>query len=46
LMDKALDIKIATIGGEFKGTLDGKTLTGEWSQPGMPMPAPLVLTQD
>ena len=46
LTDDALVVRAPSIGGEYKATLADGTLTGEWSQPGMPMPAELVMTKD
>ena len=34
------------VGAKFTGELAGGTLTGEWSQPGLPKPLPLVLTRE
>jgi hypothetical protein len=38
-------IGIAGFGAKFSGELADGKLTGEWIQPGMPKPAPLVLTR-
>jgi hypothetical protein len=43
LVDNKLTVKIASLQGEYTGTLAGKTLTGEWKQG--PVVAPLVLTK-
>lgn len=37
--------KIASVGGEFTGTLAGNTLTGEWAQAAAGVKTPLVLTR-
>jgi hypothetical protein len=34
------------IGAKYTGELAGGKLTGEWSQPGLPKPLPLVLTRE
>ena len=46
LSGDAFDLKIAAAGVDYKATLDGTTLTGEWSQPQLPMPQPLNMTKD
>lgn len=43
LADGRLAAKVATVRGEFAGTLSGNTLAGEWSQPGLK--TPLTLTR-
>lgn len=37
--------KIATVQGEFNGTLSGNALTGEWAQPAANLKVPLTLTR-
>jgi hypothetical protein len=34
------------VGAKYTGELAGDKLTGEWSQPGLPKPLPLVLTRE
>jgi hypothetical protein len=45
LADGKLSLKVAAIGGEYTGTLAGKTLTGEWAQPARSFRQALVLTR-
>jgi len=40
-----LSFEVAGIGAKYTADLAGATLTGEWTQPGVPMPLPLVLTR-
>jgi hypothetical protein len=35
-----------SVGAKYSGDLAAGTLTGEWSQPGLPKPLPLVLTRE
>jgi hypothetical protein len=35
-----------TFGAKYTGELAGNKLTGEWTQPGLPKPLPLVLTRE
>jgi hypothetical protein len=41
-----LTFGIASFGAKYTGELAGDKLTGEWTQFGMPKPAPLVLTRE
>ncbi len=41
-----LTFGISGFGAKYTGELAGNKLTGEWTQMGMPKPAPLVLTRD
>jgi hypothetical protein len=43
LANGELSFKVASIAGEYKGKVDGGTITGEWSQGGGGIRVPLVL---
>jgi hypothetical protein len=43
LVNGELSFKVNVVGGEYKGKVEGGTITGEWAQPRANVKAPLVL---